>query len=277
MAEACESFPDGPRLDALAGVAWMFPWPMGRERDERVGRDVAYLVDALLAQLSRGRGALEISIGEGLAALDVGHRAMVLGYSNTGDYAREELGINAGTAVKMARLARQLRERPLLREAVRKGEVSPRKAECIVRVARGAAEAYWVQRAKWDTVRGMTAAVAELPEDEDEEWTRFCTLVPPGKQPVLDEALDIARKAIERPTAPIRQLLHAIAEEYLSAHPFSGEVSLGELSTLGPDDLGPIEQWLEQRRNSGRIWPRRLRSRRPPRASSSIRCTSTAS
>lgn len=56
----------------------------------------------------------------------------------------------------------------------------------------------------------------------------------------------MARKAIERPTSPIRQLLHALSEEYLGAHPFSGEVSVGELSTLGPADPGSIEQWLEQ-------------------------------
>ena len=36
----------------------------------------------------------------GLAALETGRRAMDLKYSNVGDYAREELGLNASTAAK---------------------------------------------------------------------------------------------------------------------------------------------------------------------------------
>lgn len=250
MAEACDQvgveFPDRARLDALAGVAAMFPWPLGCERDDKVCHDAAYLVDAVLGQISDGRGALEVAIGEGLSALAIGDRTMDLGYSNIGDYAREELGINAGTAVKLARLARRLRDRPLLREAVRKGEVSARKAESIVRVAHGELEAYWVQRAKMEPVRELTAAAAEPPDPEEGRWTRICTLVPDGKRPVLDEALDVARKALGQPTAPTRELLLAISEEYLSAHPVSGEVGVGELSVLGPEDLGALEEWLER-------------------------------
>jgi hypothetical protein len=82
--------PDAARLDALAEVALMFPWPLGRDRDPAVGHQVAYLIDKVLAPLSRGRGALEIAIGEGLAALAVGDRVVKLGYSNIGDYARED-------------------------------------------------------------------------------------------------------------------------------------------------------------------------------------------
>ena len=64
-------------------------------------------MDALLRNVTAGYGALDVAIGEGLDALNVGRRAMDLSYSNIGDYAREELGINASTAVKMARLARR--------------------------------------------------------------------------------------------------------------------------------------------------------------------------
>jgi len=78
-----------------------------------------------------------VTIGEGLDALNVGRRAMDLSYSNIGDFAREELGINASTATKMARLARRLRDRPLLREAVRRGQVTARKAEIVAPVAVG--------------------------------------------------------------------------------------------------------------------------------------------
>jgi hypothetical protein len=43
------------------------------------------------------------------------------------DYARERLGIAGSTALAMAQLARELRERPILREAVRRGEVTARR------------------------------------------------------------------------------------------------------------------------------------------------------
>lgn len=94
-------------------------WPTG----SRVGSI------CFLANVAAGHGALDLGIGDGLLALETGLRAMHLGYSNIGDYAREELGLNASTAVKKARLARRLRERPLVREAVRKGEITPGKAE----------------------------------------------------------------------------------------------------------------------------------------------------
>src|SRR4051812_18209893 len=48
-------------------------------------------------------------------------------------HAREELGINAGTAAKMARLARKLRDRPVVREALRRGQLTPRKEQMCAR------------------------------------------------------------------------------------------------------------------------------------------------
>jgi hypothetical protein len=38
-----------------------------------------------LVHFAKGRGALDIAIGEGLAALNTGQRAMDLGYSNIHD------------------------------------------------------------------------------------------------------------------------------------------------------------------------------------------------
>ena len=98
---------------------------------------MAQQVETLLRNVRSGQGALDVTIGEGLDALNVGRRAMDLSYSNIGDFAREELGINASTATKMARLARRLRDRPLLREAVRRGQVTARKAEIVAPVAVG--------------------------------------------------------------------------------------------------------------------------------------------
>src|SRR5207302_993744 len=96
-------------------------------------------------------------IGEGLDGLSKGQCVLRLGYSGIGDYAREELGLNASTAEKMIRFARKLRERPLLRAAVLAGEVCVRRAEAVMHVAVGDAEEYWVARARLDTVRRLKA------------------------------------------------------------------------------------------------------------------------
>src|SRR2546426_41020 len=119
MCEACTEL--DARLEAVANAAAPLGSRLPRVRDPALGRWIAHHMDALLRNVSSGYGALDVAIGEGLDALTVGRRAMDLGYSNIGDYAREELGINASTAVKMARLARRLQERPLLREAARRG------------------------------------------------------------------------------------------------------------------------------------------------------------
>jgi len=133
MSEACTEL--DARLEAVANAAAPLGSRLPRVRDPALGRWMAHAMEALLRNVSTGRGALDVALGEGLDALTVGRRAMDLRYSNIGDYAREELGINASTAVKMARLARRLQERPLLREAVRRDVVSARKAEIIAIVS----------------------------------------------------------------------------------------------------------------------------------------------
>ena len=116
-------------LEALAAEAWVLEPPPPHERKSVLRDEAAFLLDRLLTSVARGHGALEIAIGRGLSALAEGDNSLRLGFSSIGDYARERLGIAAGTAQKLARLSRALRERPLLWEAVRRGEVSARKAE----------------------------------------------------------------------------------------------------------------------------------------------------
>jgi hypothetical protein len=119
--------PSQPGLDvlaAIAAVAWTLEPLAPHERAGLMKDEAALLIDGLLVRVARGRGALDVAIGEGLDALSVGDRAMHLGYSGIGDYAVDRLGIAAGTALKIARLARALRDRPLLHAAVRRGEVS---------------------------------------------------------------------------------------------------------------------------------------------------------
>src|SRR5437868_2235616 len=104
------------RLDALAHAASLLPWPLSRERDEAVCFEMARLLDALLVRVARGRGAIDVALGEGLAALSTGDRVLRLGYAGIGDYSREVLGVAASTAQKMARLARELDGRARGRE-----------------------------------------------------------------------------------------------------------------------------------------------------------------
>ncbi|MFL5458511.1 MAG: HNH endonuclease, partial [Myxococcales bacterium] len=137
------STPDA-HVAALANAAAILDWPLPRERDESVCHQAARAVDALLVRVARGRGALDLAVGEALDML--GSRVVELGFSGLGDYARERLGIAASTAQKMVRFARRLRERPLLRAAVRTGEVTMRAAEAILPRAVGEDEAAWVER-----------------------------------------------------------------------------------------------------------------------------------
>src|SRR5207248_11271495 len=150
MAEAALHLPDphAAHLAALASAAALLEWPLPRERDEATCHELARVVDALLVRVARGRRALDIAVGEALDILGNGARVCRLGHSGIGDYAREQLGIAPSTAQKMVRFARKLRERPLLRAAVRAGDVPLRAAEAVMPVAHGENEAALVERAR---------------------------------------------------------------------------------------------------------------------------------
>ncbi len=106
---------------------------------EDVGRE--------LVRLARGRGAIDLAIGETLRQLEVGERLASLGYSRVVDYAREVLGLPARTSYFFVSLARLLAERSLLRSAVRAGVVSPRKALVVAAIAVEDAEVAWTMEA----------------------------------------------------------------------------------------------------------------------------------
>jgi len=183
--------------------------------------EAGLLVDRLLTRVARSRGALDVAIGEGLAALAIGDRTLQLGYSGIADYARERLGIAVRTAQAMARLARELRDRPLLREAVRRGELSARKAQAILPLACGEAEAGWVLRAKAEAVRALEAAVRAAGKsagEDDESWERICVSLSPEGRAKVDEAMALAGKVLGA-ASPKWQRLEAMCEEFLGAHP----------------------------------------------------------
>jgi hypothetical protein len=255
-----------PYLGALAKAAAILEWPLPRERDEATCHELARIVDALLVRVARGRGALDVALGEALDMLGGGARSLKVGYSGMGDYAREELGIAPSTAQKMARFARALRERPILRAAVRAGEVTLRAAEAVLPKAKGEDEAVWVERARAGSVRGLKAAVKEgaaaatgetIGEaeegpggfavlEDDEKWGRVHAVVTPEQQARIDAGLRFARKLVGA-AAPKWQLLTAMCQDHLGGHELPGPA-------LGPDDLLPtpreeldgLKGWLEK-------------------------------
>ncbi len=231
------------KLDALAATAWTLDPPAPYETKDLCRDEAALLLDGLLVRLARGRGAVDVAIGEGLAALGTGDRVLRLGHSCLGDYARERLGITASTAEKMARLARELRDRPVLREAVRTGEVSARKAETVLPAARGDAEAAWVARARTETVRALEAAVKEeegREPERDEPWERVVCPLGAEARARLDEAMELAGKLLGA-GAPKWQRLEAICAEYLGAHPDGSPDDGG----VGPERI-QLDNWMEE-------------------------------
>ena len=215
-----------PSRRRLAGEAWRLEVNADHRRGLLRG-EAARLVDGLLCKVARGRGALALAMGEGLAALSQGGRLLRLGYVCVGDYAREELGVAGRTAQAMVQLSGALRDRPLLRDAVLRGEVSARKALALLPVAVGADEASWVERARSETVRGLAEAVkAERGQaeeaGEDEAWERVRLSLSAEQRSTVDRALDLAGKVVDVP-ASRHQRLEAMAQEYLGEH--GGEAS----------------------------------------------------
>lgn len=252
MSEVLQSPSD---LDAIAASAFALEPVPPHERKGILRDDAALLLDRLLVRVVRGRGALDLAVGESLAAMAVGDRVLRLGFSCLGDYARERMGISASTAEKMARLARALRERPLLRDALRAGLVTARKAEAILPVAHGDDEAPWVERARMETVRGLAAevkAVCGAGPERDEPWECVALTASSEARSALDEAMALAGRLLGS-TAPKWQRLEAICEEYLGAHPVDvaepepddAAVALLDRTPSGAA-LEDVKRWLEE-------------------------------
>ena len=181
-----------------------------------------------LAMAARVQAATELAIAEGLAALRVGNRLAELGY-HLDDYAREVLDIAPRTALNLVHLARELRTRPLLRAALRAGEITMRAAQAVLPVARGADEALWAERARRETVRALEAAVkAARAGPADEDWGRLTIGCTPEDREAIEDAL--ARAGQELPGSKRFERLEAMAQEFLGS--FAEDVDEGERRTV---------------------------------------------
>ncbi len=253
-------------LAALGRRAWPLLPVAPEDRRHLLRDEAALLIDELLVKVARGSGAIAVAMGECLDVLCTGDGPMRLGYANLGDYVREELSLAPRTAKEWAKLARDLRTRPLLRAAVRAGEVDLKKALAIVGVAIGDSESEWVKRAKQDTVRGLQAAVRgdAAPADDEEgekRWHRIVIGLEPDEREVVDRALEVAGKVL-RANTPKWQRVEAIAQEYLGSHPYprppdedtgtgAGASGSGHdiyaLLGIGPSKPSPeLREWLER-------------------------------
>ncbi len=254
MLAACASA-DAPALPAPP--AWLVdecrvlePPPLD-ERRHVLREEAGLLLDRLLVRVARGRGAIDVAMGEALAALSIGDRALQLGYSKVGDYARERLDLAPRTAQAMVRLARALRERPLLRAAVLSGQVSARKAQTILPLAVGVAEADWTTRATAETVRALQAAArAHAPRrdgDEvqgDDEWERIDLALPPEGRAVVDGALALAGDILGA-SAPRWRRIEAMCQEYLGGHPVEPHPDDERGDRVPRSETAAIEEALE--------------------------------
>ena len=173
------------------------------------------LLDGLLVRVARGRGAVDVAVGERLGQLQEGERMLRLGYAKLADYGREVLGLAGRTAQAMARLSRELRARPVLAAAVRRGEVSPRKAEVVLGVALGRDEAEWVERARICTVRELAADAGA--RGEPEAWERVVASASPETVARVEEAMELAGRLLG-PTSQRWERLEVICQEFLGAH-----------------------------------------------------------
>ena len=181
------------------------------------GEPEAEACERILASACRARGALEVAIAEGLAALREGDRLASLAY-HLDDYATEVLDLGRRAAENLARLGQGLRSRPLLREALRAGKVRLRAAQTVLPVASGERESEWVERAARLTVRELEEAVRRAgggdPGGADEEWSRFGAHLRPDERILLDEGLALAGEIL--PGSSRMERLEALSQEFLA-------------------------------------------------------------
>src|SRR5512138_1287876 len=172
--------------------------------------------ERFLAWSGRARGAVDVSVAEGMARLCEGERLAALG-CHLDDYAREVLDLGRRAALELVRLGRGLRSRPLLREAMRSGRVQLRAAQTVLAVATGEDEADWVELAAHLTVRELEQAVRREragSRDDDEEWLRLHVALEPDDRALVDEA--VARAGEVVPGTSRMERMAALAQEFLA-------------------------------------------------------------
>jgi hypothetical protein len=128
------------------------------------GRDA----DARLRELGAARAAARPVLGALAAELVEKQASDALGYRSLGDYCRERLGLGSRAVRDWARVAKGLRELPLLREALRRGELSWSVVERVIGVVSPETEAACLETVRGRTLRAVEAIVRGVRQAEAE-------------------------------------------------------------------------------------------------------------
>ena len=202
----------------------------------------ALMLDAALVRMARGRGAVDLALGETLVALFTGDRLVELGYARQVDYARERLGVAPRTMYAWTQLATVLAGRPVLRQGVVAGKVSPRKALTVMPVAVGDREEAWTAAAMSLTLSELERRVREAGAEPPDTFAvdTLMLRMTPGQQDRLDAAIGVAREVIGL-GAPRWQCVEAICMEWLGAFGKFGDEGV---AGLGPEVAGAIGRQL---------------------------------
>jgi hypothetical protein len=227
---------DTAALDAIAEAARQLEVPCRAELRFLDRPKAAELVDGLLVRVARSAAAVDLAIGERLAALGRRGGDRRLGYSSLGDLARERLDLSADLARAMVRRAELLRSRPLLRAALLAGEVTVSAADAVMPVAVRDEEAAWVLRAKRETVRALERAVevrlaggtpdgsASPAVGDDDRCYRLVVSLDREKAEAVDVGLAVAGVVVGL-TSSRRDRLEAMAMEFDSEYPLENAPS----------------------------------------------------
>lgn len=200
----------------------MYGWKVKGMRSERWGWSLEdsrvhriHTIDERAAAVAKGRGAIDVALGETLLELCRGERLIELGFSRIVDYGFERLGLPKRTVYMLRKLAEGLASRPLLRQAVAVGAVSARKALTIMSVATGDDEAAWTGLAMKLTIAELERRIKDAGGEVDRsfEVETLILSMSAEQQDQLDEAIQLAREVIG--TNPPRWMcIEAIAMEW---------------------------------------------------------------
>jgi len=131
------------------------PWTYNDSHVHRRPREWMVRTDIELVRLARGAAGLRLAIGEGLAVLRRRALDLELGFSSNGAYAFERLGQRPRWADDTRRVAERLASLPILRDAVRSGELGWSMAELLARHATPENEAALLDEARALTFRAL--------------------------------------------------------------------------------------------------------------------------
>ncbi len=231
-----------------------------RKDEAKLLQEMARRLDAVAVRLARGRPAIDLALGEIFLRMAQAGHLETLCFSKKTDFANEALGIPPRTFFSLCELAAGLRDRPLLRQAVLSGEVSPGKARRVMDLAVGEEEAAWTAAAMEMTEKELKAAMKERTGEEGEDFAggmktlRFRMTA--DQQDRLDYALSLAREIVGY-DAPRWKLMEAVAREWLARGRGEEDRVPGEGTEIGD---GKDPAWLsEMTRNSDEV-SRQLRA-----------------